>query len=531
MRCHPNKSEFCPEGGMIPHREESAASFAGKMAGDAKGRVRLAALLALALWALYLTVESLRGLVDDFIGGVALTVGLGSAALLWLSTRPLGAKAMGAIGSIYLLGTSFSIAAVEQHAGMGAGLGAGVSWTALWVAFFPLMVPCSPRATLVKALVAATATPLAFFLLVVLPGRPIPSPLELALLFVPVYVAALMAYAGAKLLEKLGDRLSEAVSVGRYELVRKLGEGGMGEVWEARHRQLARPVALKVVTPKLEGDGTQRRRFEREARVTAALQSPHTVHLYDYGTTAQGQLFYAMELLEGMDLERLVRENGPLPPARVAHVMRQALDSLEEAHARGLVHRDIKPANLHLGRHGLRHDHLKVLDFGLVKSAPGDAELGPTLTADGRISGTPAYLAPETVAGDREIDGRADVYALGCVAYWLLTGQRVFPGDDILRVAVAHVTETPVPPSLRGADDLGADFEAVIMATLEKDPVRRPDAATLRELLADVDVDPWTEEDARAWWTAHASLPPPERREETPTPRTAPLRAAVFGHA
>ncbi len=531
MSCHDPKSEFCPHAGMMAAQSESPASFAGKVAGDARLRVRAAALVALALWGLYILVESIRGHVDDFIGGTALTVGLGSAALLWASTRSLGAKTMAAIGSLYLLGTSFAIAAVEQHAGMAVGLGAGVSWTALWVAFFPLLVPCSPRRTLVKALVAATATPLAFLLLVVLPGRPIPAPLELVALFVPVYVAALMAFAGAKMLEKLGDRLSQAVSVGRYELVRKLGEGGMGEVWEARHRQLARPVALKVITPKREDDTTQRRRFEREARATAALQSPHTVQLYDYGTTDQGQLFYAMELLEGMDLEALIREHGPMPPARVAHVLRQALDSLEEAHARGLVHRDIKPANLHLGRHGLHHDHLKVLDFGLVKPAPGDVELGPTLTADGRISGTPAYLAPETVAGARDIDGRADVYALGCVAYWLLTGKRVFPGEDILRVAVAHVTETPIPPSLRGAEDLGSDFEALIMATLEKDPVRRPDAASLREMLASVKIGPWSESDAKDWWGEHGALPPPRVREDTPTPRTAPMRPAIFGHA
>lgn len=503
MSCHDPKSEFCPHAGMMAAQSESPASFAGKVAGDARLRVRAAALVALALWGLYILVESIRGHVDDFIGGTALTVGLGSAALLWASTRSLGAKTMAGIGSLYLLGTSFAIAAVEQHAGMAVGLGAGVSWTALWVAFFPLLVPCSPRRTLVKALVAATATPLAFLLLVVLPGRPIPAPLELVALFVPVYVAALMAFAGAKMLEKLGDRLSQAVSVGRYELVRKLGEGGMGEVWEARHRQLARPVALKVITPKREDDTTQRRRFEREARVTAALQSPHTVQLYDYGTTDQGQLFYAMELLEGMDLEALTQRHGVMPEERVVHLLLQVCHSLRDAHENGLVHRDIKPANLFVCRRGADRDFVKVLDFGLVKVEATEPDA--KLTELGAVPGTPAYMAPELAQGD-DATPRSDLYALGCVAYQLLSGHMVFPDrSHPMQQIFAHAQEPP--PGLDPALGVSERLEALVLACLAKDPADRPaSVAALEDALRETGLAAgWTAARAQAWWEAEAS--------------------------
>ncbi|HJL18256.1 MAG TPA: serine/threonine-protein kinase [Sandaracinaceae bacterium LLY-WYZ-13_1] len=526
-RCDADAKHFCPHRGVLPEESASPATLAGRASGDVRVRLRAAALIASGIWALYSLLEALRGSFDAILGVTAAGLGLASAVLYALSRRDVRERTLTGAGSLYLLAVSVAVAAVEMHLGAThTGLAGGVSWNAVWVAFFPLMVPCAPRATLVKALIAASATPVVLALFVGLGGHGMPAALDLAALVVPVYVAAFLAWVGARLLSKLGRELSAARSVGRYELSRRLGAGGMGEVWEATHRLLARPVALKLV--RQDADSTLRARFEREARVTASLRSPHTVQLYDYGLTDAGEMFYVMELLDGMDLEQLVRAHGPMPPARVVHVLRQALASLEEAHARGLVHRDIKPANLHLGRQGLGHDHLKVLDFGLVKPSPDASALGPTLTADGRISGTPAYLALESVTGDGSVDGRADVYALGCVAYFLLTGARVFEADDVIRAAVAHVTETPIPPSARGAE-LSPELEAVILTCLEKDPVRRPDAWSLREMLDACDVDPWTDADARNWWADASSERDPRPADGAKAGAIAPT--LVAGHA
>lgn len=496
--------------------------------GRARRGLLAAAAVGAGLWALHVLVACVRGEGDAWLFGAA---GLNVAATVTIVLVALRAKQDRTrllTGFLHLLATSLLVSVVELHAGLGAGVGAGVSWNAVWIAFFPLMVPCTARATLYQALMAATMTPIAFLFVLVLPGAALPGPVELVALFAPVYLAAFLAWSVARVYAKLTGALDEARSVGRYELVARLGEGGMGEVWKARHPLLAQPVALKLLKPR--GDDRGLMRFRREARVMARLRSPHTVSLLDFGATEDGRLFYTMELLEGLDLEQLVKRHGPMSPSRVVHVLEQALRSLEEAHRRGLVHRDIKPANLHLGRIGLVHDHVTVLDFGLVKPADGATTLGPTLTADGSISGTPAYIAPESLVGDGEIDGRADVYALCCVAVYLLTGERVFEADDAMRAAVAHVTETPVPPSERGCA-LPARLEALLMTGLEKDPVRRPDARTMRALLGQLELTPWTQEDAARWWAGH---PMDESRDgEPPTPSTPwslPARMIV-GHA
>jgi len=232
-----------------------------------------------------------------------------------------------------------------------------------------------------------------------------------------------------------------------------------------------------------------------------------------------------------MDLEELVRTYGKLPPERVVHILVQALRSLEEAHARGLVHRDIKPANMHIGRYALTYDHVKVLDFGLAKDATG--QHGLIVTGKGRISGTPAYMAPEMVSG-KNVDGRADVYALGCVAMYLLTGERVFPeANEPLAAAVAHVTDRPASIGARGVA-IPTDLERVLMSTLEKDPVRRPDAASLREMLEGLrSLEPWTSRDATEWWTHHAPLPATRGSEPPETAATlmAPVPTGLAGHA
>jgi serine/threonine-protein kinase len=271
---------------------------------------------------------------------------------------------------------------------------------------------------------------------------------------------------------------------------------------------LARPAAIKLIRPEMLG-GTDSAvaaraiaRFRREAEAAAHLRSQHTVDLYDFGVTEDQTLYLVMELLEGMDLESLVRQHGPMPSPRVIHVLRQVCDSLEEAHARGLVHRDIKPANIHLGRVGCREDFVKVLDFGLVKTATAGAAQS-LATIEGVIMGTPAYMAPEMALGD-SVDGRADLYALGCVAYYLLTGEQVFTGDTVLKVITQHLQAVPARPSERTELPIPATLEHLVLACLAKKPEDRPqNARELAQSLETVQGMTWSEQEAARWWSQH----------------------------
>src|SRR5262249_34210063 len=290
----------------------------------------------------------------------------------------------------------------------------------------------------------------------------------------------------------------------------KRGGGGMAEAGRGPPRMPLRPAAVKLIRPQGLGSATGRdhdvllRRFEREARATAGLRSPHTVQLYDFGVTDDGTLYYVMELLEGMTLETLVDRFGPVPAERAIHFLVQVCASLDDAHQNGLVHRDIKPANVVVSRVGGDWDFVKVLDFGLVKldSARQDARL----TAEGASSGTPAYMAPEVVLGEPATDRAVDIYCLGCVAYWLVTGKLVFEGPGAMKVMMAHAHTPPPPPSSRVEAPLPAELEAVVLECLAKDPARRPSsAAALGARLEAVPVaEPWTRERAERWWSVHA---------------------------
>jgi serine/threonine-protein kinase len=322
--------------------------------------------------------------------------------------------------------------------------------------------------------------------------------------------------------------VAAARELGSYRLEERLGEGGMGEVWRARHRMLARPAAIKLIRPSLgspERTTELQRRFEHEAQVISQLRSPHTVELFDFGVAERGTFYYVMELLEGLDLETLVRRFGPVPPERAIHLLIQACDSLAEAHASGLVHRDVKPANMLTCHFGLKWDFVKVLDFGLVKTAwsMGDEQ---HLTSEGTITGTPAYMAPEAVLGANAIDARVDLYGLGCVAYWLLTGERLFVGRTPVEVLLHHARTPPVPPSERSGRDIPPELEALVLACLAKDPEDRPTSAEwLAARLAECPtVGAWTPARAREWWeqnfTAAASAP--LREPATATSATPP---------
>jgi serine/threonine-protein kinase len=301
------------------------------------------------------------------------------------------------------------------------------------------------------------------------------------------------------------------VQIPGFELTELLGRGGMGEVWRARHRMLARDAAIKLVRPEVLGASSEAetrsilRRFEREAQATAALSSPHTINLFDFGTTHEGAFYYVMELLSGRDLESLIREFGPLPASRAVYLLRQVCHSLADAHSRGIVHRDIKPANIYVCRMGLDYDFVKVLDFGLVK-VRDQKEAGQTLlTAEHGTTGTPAYMAPEVILGEADIDRRADVYALGCVAYYMLTGQLVFDADTPMKMLVQHVQSRPVPPSQRTELHVPRELDELVLACLEKDPNRRPrDAGELFALACRCQSPAaWDTARAQAWWEQH----------------------------
>jgi DNA-binding NtrC family response regulator len=303
------------------------------------------------------------------------------------------------------------------------------------------------------------------------------------------------------------ELLDEAVAVGSYRLVELLGAGGMGEVWLARHRLLARPAAVKLIRHDVQTAAAHEqlvRRFEREAQVTAGLRSPHTVQLYDFGVNDSGSFYYVMELLDGLDLQRIVTDFGPQPAERVIMLLRQACRSLAEAHDHGLVHRDIKPANLFVTRLGSEYDYLKLLDFGIVKDRPGQE--ATLLSNQGIVPGTPAFMAPELIFGENRIDGRADLYSLACTAYWALTGQLVFQARTPAEMLLHHAQTPPVPPSQVSELPIPAELETLLMMCLEKDPARRSASALdLDSRLARVRCEqPWTEDRARAWWEAHA---------------------------
>jgi serine/threonine protein kinase len=385
-----------------------------------------------------------------------------------------------------------------------------LSWATIVILVSSMIMPSSPIKTLVASLAAASMDPLGIWI-AHLRGLPVPSVAGTFAYFMPNYACAIVATLPSHFLQRITRRLREAEDLGSYRLVEKLGHGGMGEVWRAHHRLLASDAAIKLVRPEVLGAGNADeaklllRRFEREARATAALSSPHTIRVFDFGATDDGTFYYVMELLAGRDLESLVREFGPLPANRVLYLLRQACHSLADAHARGLVHRDIKPANIYVCRMGLDYDFVKVLDFGLVKFKGNRSTGESLLTMDHRASGTPAYMAPEIILGEADVDRRADVYALGCVAYFLLTGQLVFEAETPMKMLLQHVQTRPVPPSQRTELPIPPELDELIMSCLEKDPDKRPQNAEelLRFRWDCKTCERWTNAYASAWWQTH----------------------------
>lgn len=326
-----------------------------------------------------------------------------------------------------------------------------------------------------------------------------------ASVFMWAVACVVLAVLTSRIIFGLRTEAAQVRRLGQYTLDEKIGEGGMGQVYRAHHAMLRRPTAIKLLPPERLGEENIRR-FEREVQLTAELTHPNTVAIFDYGRTPDGLFYYAMEYLDGLNLDQLVKEDGPQSPGRVVHILVQACGALAEAHRAGLVHGDIKPPNIILVDRGGVPDVVKVVDFGLVKRVDSRASDATMTAAVGTVlRGTPLYLSPEAIRNDPLIDGRSDLYALGAVGYYLLTGTPVFEADTVVEIFSHHLQTPPVPLSRRAPSPAPAALEAAIMACLAKDPDRRPrDAPTLQALLSRCPCDiPWSHETAAAWWVAY----------------------------
>jgi serine/threonine-protein kinase len=324
--------------------------------------------------------------------------------------------------------------------------------------------------------------------------------------------AVTIAVLGSHKIRELHEKAHEAERLGQYRLKQILGFGGMGSVYLAEHVLLRRPCAVKLIRPDQAGDPRTLLRFEREVRATATLTHWNTIEIYDYGHAEDGTFYYVMEYLPGMNLEELVEQYGPLPPERVVHLLRQVCQALCEAHAIGLIHRDIKPSNIFACERGRVYDVAKLLDFGLVKTV-GEEEGAVKLTRDGALTGSPAFMSPEQALGRRQLDARSDIYNVGAVAYFLLTGQLPFDRDSTVQMLHAHAYEAVVPVR-EFHERVPADLQRVILHCLEKAPEQRfQDALALEKALTACEsAGRWTFESAEEWWRRHGAQTTPSSR-------------------
>jgi serine/threonine-protein kinase len=447
-------------------------------------------------------------------GVISIAVALVVAALASIPRIPV--RAVMLIGLVFEVASSYGIAAAEFLEPNMIDFNArwvGLSWVAVWTLLFTVVVPNTPARTVIATLASVSAVPVVTGFVILNTTVP-DATLDkyfLGLVF-PYLLVVLMAYVGARVIYTLGKEVTSARALGAYRLVERLGVGGMGEVWRARHHLLARPAAIKLVRPEFPGTPDSGGRYRelqerlgREAQATAMMRSPHTIELYDFGLANDGTFYYVMELLDGFDLETLVQRFGPIPAERAIHLLLQVCESLGEAHAGGLVHRDIKPANVYVCRYGREVDFVKVLDFGMVKSQSEDQDMLTKLTSDNAVYGTPAFMAPEQALGSQFVDGRTDLYAVGCLAYWLVTGHLVFTGRTAIETLMQHTQAVPVRPSARTDLAIPPILDDVIMACLAKKPEDRlPSADALAEALARIETDAfWTPPRAQEWWDTH----------------------------
>ncbi|MEO8593248.1 MAG: serine/threonine-protein kinase [Candidatus Solibacter sp.] len=412
------------------------------------------------------------------------------------------------VGLVFEVAGALALSLMENANPVPATIAREYSGVSAWITICVMVIPNRPWKSIAAAIASAAMVPCGHLLAAQILGYPAMRWNALAAYSLAGAIVAGWTPFISTRLHRMREDLRHARDFGSYHLEKLIGRGGMGEVWLAHHILLRRDAAVKLVLPRLlEGLNASarrlaQRRFEQEAQAIASLRSPHTVAIYDFGVAEGGSLYYAMEYLQGVNAEELIDRYGPQPAGRVIAFLRQAIDSLEEAHESGLIHRDVKPSNVFITRIGKRTDFVKLLDFGLVK-ALADPN-GATEASRSQATGTPAFMAPEQVRGD-EVDPRTDIYGLGCVAYFLLTGMVIFNKSGAMAMAMAHVTELPELPSTRSELPIPASLERLVMGCLAKDPNDRPQsAAELRARLdACTDVAPWSQADADRWWALH----------------------------
>jgi serine/threonine-protein kinase len=485
-----------------------------------------------------LTVEGSRFSPRVGLLGVRCLLAAAIAGILG-SAIPLSRKQLRTIESILFLGLAFFIVTSQylvnldlMHRGLEyapmilAFIKDGVIQMFTLIIIYGTLIPNKPSVAARTILIMFASYFLVAMILAFHPDlAPIVKLLNAAeergsnLLFLAI--STTLAIYCAYLINGLRTELHEARKFGQYRLVKKLGEGGMGEVHLAEHALLKRPCALKLIKAEAGANPVALARFELEVQSAARLAHPNTIEIYDYGHTSDGTFYYVMEFLKGLSLADLVEAHGPLPPGRVIFIFRQVCAGLTEAHELGLVHRDMKPANVFIAVRGGESDVAKVLDFGLVKITrdPG----APGVTGEATVSGTPLYMAPEQAMADRALDARADVYALGCMMYFALTGQPPFTGEGAFAVMMAHARDPVTPPS-QVRPGVPADLEAVVLRCLAKKPADRfGDVKSLgKALAACASASEWSAEQADRWWAAapprDPSAPPPQPIDQPPQP-------------
>ena len=473
---------------------------------DRLGQIGLLGALAFATYLLWLALlgGSKLGQVFGTALGVAIAGIVLSLSLFGLTKLPkIPAQNVTDLGNVYLFLVSLALGILRHsQASSASDLLRQVSPVVIPILAFGALIPSVPGKALTVMLVAAAMDPLGLLLM---RAHTHYSASEILVVISSPVLAALVAQQISKVVHRLTEGIVKAREVGSYKLVERLGVGGMAEVWRANHRMLRRPAAVKLIRPKVLVDhgpaDSERllRLFTREVRTTASLRSPHTIQVYDFGITREGAFYYVMELLDGIDLMTLVERFGPQPAERVASLMKQVCHSLREAHAQNFVHRDIKPANILSCAVGGDYDFVKVLDFGLVLDRHLTSE---ELEDEKQFVGTPAVMAPEMLRFQAPVDARADLYALGCVGYWLLTGKRVFEAQTRADMLVMHAHQKPVLPSKRIDRPMHPGLEALVMQCLEKNPNKRPQTAReLSDALSALSFEhAWTDERAELWW-------------------------------
>jgi serine/threonine-protein kinase len=439
------------------------------------------------------------------------------AGALWVAARRCGPLSMRALAwleasSTVLMCAFFAVmgigfAQVHLNAGHDPmhGLFASILANSYILLSRAVAVPSTPARTVAVGI--AAVIPLEALTPFALAGAEVPG-LDISTAVIDVtawnVAAVAMSVVASRVIFGLRAEVDKVKRLGQYTLDAKLGEGGMGVVYRAHHAMLRRPTAIKILRPEIAGEDGMRR-FEREVLLTASLSHPSTVAVFDYGRTPQGLFYYAMEYLDGLNLEQLVRTDGPQPPARVAHILRQVSGALSEAHGVGLIHRDIKPANIILSERGGMPDVAKVVDFGLVKSFEATASGGDLeVTSANLIVGTPLYLAPEAIGGGAALDGRSDLYALGAVGYFLLTGTPVFSAKSHVEIFAHHLHTPPEPPSIRSGKNVPGELERIILKCLAKRPGDRYETAKALQHALDRCAEkwPWDSDLALKWWAA-----------------------------